>query len=136
MSSLILENSVFLANGIGGIQGGGGGSGGSISIDYCIPTITASVNISANGGNAKSSGGGGRVRFFYHNWTSIFLPYQNGINSLLITSYGGSDCDSKLTCGQNGSVIASPCPPGYSLNYISYTCELCSVGSYQLNYGY
>jgi len=72
---LILDNSVFLANGIGGIQGGGGGSGGSISIDYCSPTISGLVNISANGGSAKSSGGGGRVRFFYHNWTSIFSPY-------------------------------------------------------------
>jgi hypothetical protein len=68
---LIIQNSILLANGISGIQGGGGGSGGSISIDFMNSNTFGSIVISVNGGDGKSSGGGGRIRYYNHNWTTI-----------------------------------------------------------------
>jgi hypothetical protein len=134
VDQLNLQNSNFLANGVGGIQGGGGGSGGSIAIDFTTLNMMGMVNITANGGTGKSSGGGGRVRFYYHNWTAALTT--NGLSFLMIQANGGANCDGGLTCGQNGSVNTAPCPPGYQLDYTSYACVSCPVGYYQLVYGY
>ena len=61
-------NSTIEANGKNGIQGGGGGAGGSISLDYTL--LLASASLTANGGNGdrSSSGAGGRIRLWNHNW--------------------------------------------------------------------
>eukprot|EP00919_Chromeraceae_sp_WS-2016_P034525 GHVR01081691.1.p1 GENE.GHVR01081691.1~~GHVR01081691.1.p1 ORF type:complete len:114 (-),score=21.14 GHVR01081691.1:928-1269(-) len=59
-------NSIINSDGKEGTQGGGGGAGGSVSIDYL--TIMSSMSISANGGNGTSSGAGGRIRLWNHNW--------------------------------------------------------------------
>ena len=127
-------NSSIQSNGVGGIQGGGGGAGGSISIDY---TNIVSVNhskIIANGGVGKSSGSGGRIRFWDQNWSTVpaSIPYLH----LSISAVGGGLCQSELTCGLNGSIISSPCPPGYSTNFTTFSCYKCNNGSYQLLYGY
>lgn len=131
----MLDNSSLISNGIGGIQGGGGGSGGSVSVDFCSLTTLSSPLISANGGNAKSSGAGGRVRFFNHNWASKTFESSAEI-SLTIEANGGNLCDNALTCGERGSIVAAPCPPGYSLSSQSYGCIECPAGFFQVNYGY
>ena len=59
-----------MAEGRNGIQGGGGGAGGSISLDY-NQIYSTDVLISANGGNGdkvSSSGSGGRIRLWNHQW--------------------------------------------------------------------
>ena len=131
---LTVVDSCFLANGVAGVQGGGGGSGGSVSIDFSFADLTDKVRISANGGNARSSGGGGRVRFFYHNWANWDQSFNDSI--LRIEALGGVKCETNLTCGQMGSVVASPCPPGYHLDFENYICMACPVGYYQITYGY
>ncbi len=122
-----------MADGVGGYQGGGGGAGGSISIDYTqLSTLNGSL-ISANGGIGKSSGSGGRIRIWNQNWKKYqAIPISN----ITIESAGGQQCESNLTCGEAGSIISSPCPPGYSTNFTSYTCYQCTNGTYQLTYGY
>lgn len=138
VNSLYLENSSLLANGTNGIQGGGGGSGGSISLDFAAVQIATtpgtSVMITANGGSGKSSGGGGRIRYFYHNWNAI--SGNLGSSSLQVTANGGQCDGGKLSCGQSGSIIAAPCPPGYQLNYNNFGCSLCPNGTYQLTFSY
>ncbi len=98
------------ANGSPGVQGGGGGSGGAVSIDFFSLFLFNSNSISAKGGFSRSSGGGGRVRMFDHNW----LQQTNSLNSnISISAAGGLGCNGPLTCGESGSVTTSPCPPGY-----------------------
>jgi hypothetical protein len=93
--------------------------------------------ITANGGDGKSSGGGGRVRFFYHNWTySVLQTSQSSNQPFMIKALGGGSCQSTLTCGENGSVIAAPCPPGYHLNLHNFACLACPIGYFQIDYGY
>jgi len=80
------------ANGAAGIQGGGGGAGGSISIDFGqLQFIGTTPNfILANGGNGRSSGGGGRMRIWNHYWLtpSGLTP---GYNVSIQANFGG-DC--------------------------------------------
>ena len=85
-------------------------------------SINGPLNITANGGSGRSSGGGGRIRFFYHQWNDI-----NDIASedLLIEVKGGTNCEEALACGQQGSVLTAPCPPGYQLDYQSFICIMC-----------
>jgi len=66
-----------VADGIRGIQGGGGGAGGAVSIDYNYLLAYISNNISASGGDGKSSGGGGRIRFWNQNWVNTTFYYPN-----------------------------------------------------------
>ena len=56
------------SDGKNGVQGGGGGAGGSISLDY--ESIQSDSLISASGGSGEksSSGAGGRIRLWNHNW--------------------------------------------------------------------
>ena len=134
VNNLNILNSNLSANGVGGIQGGGGGSGGSISIDFLNLNTSGNVSILVNGGNGKSSGGGGRLRYFYHNWTYIG---GNSLNlNVVIQALGGAGCEGKLTCAQNGSIIAAPCPPGYQFNLSNYGCSLCPTGTFQVAFGY
>ena len=68
--SIDIYNSSISSDGKNGIQGGGGGAGGSISLDYNV-THTNLTNITCNGGNGdktSSSGSGGRIRLWNHNW--------------------------------------------------------------------
>ena len=48
-------------------------------MDFSFAELTDNVKISANGGNARSSGGGGRVRFFYHNWANWDQSFNDSI---------------------------------------------------------
>lgn len=62
-----MYNTTIEANGKPGTQGGGGGSGGSIALDYMsVKGNISSINV--NGGSGKSSGGGGRLWLWDHNW--------------------------------------------------------------------
>lgn len=110
--SLTLSNSIISATGKNGTQGGGGGAGGAIYIDYQNLNTSGLNLISADGGNGSksSSGGGGRIRIYNHDWKK-----QNSTNSnksLVITANGGPICPGKLSCGEDGSIFTSPCPPG------------------------
>lgn len=119
---------------MGGIQGGGGGAGGSISIDYTNFAAANNSKITAIGGVGKSSGSGGRIRFWDQNWPTVSTI--NPELSISISAAGGGLCQSELTCGLDGSIISSPCPPGFSTNFTTYSCFKCKVGQYQLLYGY
>lgn len=134
---LAVSNSGLISNGIGGIQGGGGGSGGSISIDFSTLSTSGNITISANGGEGKSSGAGGRIRFFYHNWTQQALKTEMSWSQpFKIEVLGGRSCQGSLTCGEIGSIVAAPCPPGSSLNLTTFACESCPTGFFQIDYGY
>lgn len=113
--TLIVNFSLILSEGKTGIQGGGGGAGGSISID-CNFTNGTLTTISANGGRGdkmSSSGAGGRIRIWNHFWRNQ-LTIPNLTNTYIITASGGANCEAKsLSCGENGSVLTSPCRPGY-----------------------
>jgi len=89
--------------------------------------------VAAKGGNGQSSGGGGRMRVWNHNWRNPTQITSSG--SVLYSVLGGTACDTTLNalaCGENGSITATPCPPGYELNFISFNCDPCLVGTYQL----
>jgi hypothetical protein len=116
---ITINSASLLANGVGGIQGGGGGAGGSISIDYTQLSASGNSIMTANGGNGKSSGSGGRIRIWDQNWKSNQASSNQNIS---IEATGGLQCDSTLNCGENGSIISSPCPPGYSTNLINFMC--------------
>jgi hypothetical protein len=117
--SITFNSTGILANGVGGIQGGGGGAGGSISVDYTQLSTAENSIMRANGGNGKSSGSGGRIRIWDQNWKIYQTPNNQNIS---IEATGGLQCDSSLNCGENGSIISSPCPPGYSTNFINFMC--------------
>jgi len=46
--------------------------------------------VSANGGSGKSSGGGGRMRIWNHNWRNPQLTPNNG--TITFETRGGTDC--------------------------------------------
>ncbi len=70
--NISLQQNFITSDGKNGIQGGGGGAGGTISLDYNTLSATGYLTtISANGGNGdkmSSSGSGGRIRLWNHNW--------------------------------------------------------------------
>ena len=124
--SLSLWTSNITSDGFGGVQGGGGGSGGSIAVDYFHMTLTGSNFMEANGGEARSSGGGGRVRVWNHRWKYEGLTL-GGIDSqengtIRIEASGGGGCSAELGCGQAGSIASSPCPPGLYLDQDTLMC--------------
>jgi hypothetical protein len=72
VENLTMDSVSINSDGRNGSQGGGGGSGGSISIDYSWLSFGKNNStITANGGGGdklSSSGSGGRIRFWNHNW--------------------------------------------------------------------
>lgn len=127
-----LIGSKLEANGYAGIQSGGGGSGGAIALDYMA--ISGNGSISCNGGNARSSGGGGRLRLWCHGWKQS--PINQNLIMIVVSCMGGLLCSGKYSCGENGSIVTSPCPPGYALNLTTLSCEMCDIGHYQVTFGY
>lgn len=77
--TMSIMNSSLQSNGVGGIQGGGGGAGGSISMDFYVMTSNYST-ASANGGAGKSSGSGGRIRFWDQNWKTYSTASLSNMN--------------------------------------------------------
>jgi hypothetical protein len=57
-----------------------------VSIEYS--NIFGSGFITANGGNGKSSGGGGRIRIWNHNWKTT-NSNTSSLNNFSISANGG-----------------------------------------------
>jgi hypothetical protein len=91
-----MNETIIKSDGVSGIQAGGGGSGGGVSIDFSY--LKGNANISAIGGNGKSSGGGGRIRFWNHRWKNQSVSVMNNTNINMVT-LGGKGCEDILTCG-------------------------------------
>ena len=67
--NLTLNNSNINSQGKNGIQGGGGGAGGAISIEYfSLQVLQSNISVKSGNGEKSSSGAGGRIRLFNHNW--------------------------------------------------------------------
>ncbi len=59
-----------------------------MALDYS--QIVGNSNISADGGNGYSSGGGGRIWLWNHNWR--YQQYNASLSKFTITARGGSGC--------------------------------------------
>ena len=66
-----------------------------MALDY--NKIEGNSNITANGGAGRSSGGGGRMWIWNHNWK--FQKYDEYLSQFKITASGGLDCIGSLSCG-------------------------------------
>jgi hypothetical protein len=112
----------------------GGGSGGSVIV--ITSELTGDGFFGAQGGQSTQYGGGGSGGRVYFIWigdsedgTYTLEPHANDDWTGFINVTGSA---SSAEAGQNGTSIASSCPPGFG----GLTCRECDKGEYKKGYSW
>lgn len=96
--------------------------------------MNGTVFISAKGGDASLTGGGGgsggRIKFYFFQWYNVTLAKDMASNLNVTTMLVGGPGGTADQVGDNGTVWSTDCPPGYE----GLFCSKCLPGYYKNEY--